>query len=120
MENIAEKALFFSSDAADPPTPEPDPREAKYQLAGRLMDNIRYGEALRILETLGDYRNTRALLSEVRELQAYQEKEEKKLSEERRRVIQAREEREAKERRIKRAVYIAAAVICAVLLILFK
>lgn len=59
MEGYADQSMCFSGENAS----APDTREAKYQLAGRLMDNIRYGEALRILETLGDYRDCRELLA---------------------------------------------------------
>ena len=67
MEGYADQSMCFSGENAS----APDPREAKYQLAGRLVDNIRYGEALRILETLGDYRDSRELLAQVRALKAY-------------------------------------------------
>ena len=91
MESYADQSMCFSGENAS----APDPREAKYQLAGRLVDNIRYGEALRILETLGDYRDSRELLAQVRALKAYQDEEEQK--------IRAEHLQQARERALKEA-----------------
>lgn len=120
MESIADKSMFYMDDPRDMAVTLPDPREAKYQLAERLVDNIRYGEALRILETLGDYRDSRALLEQVKALKAYQDVEESRLKAERRQQAAAREAQEAKDKKRRRALYIAAAVICLVLLVVLK
>ena len=116
MEGFADKPMFFSGD----PASMPDPREAKYQLAQRLVDNIRYGEAMRILETLGDYGGSRELLRQVRALRAYQDEEEAKLKAERRRQAAERAMKEARERKRRRAFYIAAGVICLIAFIILK
>ena len=116
MEGFADKMMFFS----DEPASVPDPREAKYQLAERLVDNIRYGEALRILETLGDYGNSRALLEQVRALKAYQDDEEQRLRAERRKQAAERAEREAREQKRRRAFYIAIGVACAIAFFILK
>lgn len=119
MEGFADKTLFFAGDM-DRSAPMPDPREAKYQLAERLVDNIRFGEAIRILEALGDYGNSRALLEQVRALKAYQDDEESRLKAERRQQAAAREMKEQRDRRRRRAFYIAVGILCLAAFVLFR
>ena len=95
---------------AEPSEPKPDPRQAKYELAERLVDNVRYGEAVRILEALGDYGDSKALLAQVRTYQAYQNEEEAKLKAERKRQAEERARKEAQENKRWRIIYIALAV----------
>ena len=119
MESSADNSLCFPGDSVDD-SPETDPREAKYQLAERLVDNIRYGEAIRILESLGDYGNSRTLLEQVRTYQAYQYEEEAKLKAERKRQAEARALKEAQENKRWRIIYIALAVMAVIGFLLLK
>lgn len=70
-------------------------QEAQYQLATRLVDYMRLGEAIRILEALGDYKNSPALLKTAREIRDYADREDAKRREEERR---SREKRDAEVR----------------------
>ena len=96
--------------SAEPSDPRPDPRQAKYELAERLVDNVRYGEAARILEALGDYGDSKTLLEQVRTYQAYQDEEEAKLKAERKRQAEERARKEARDNKRWRIIYIALAV----------
>lgn len=116
MESFADKTLFFLGEPMDDSAP--DPREARYQLAERLVDNIRFGEAIRILESLGDYGNSPALLKQVRALKAYSDIEEDRLKDERRQRIRERAEREERARRRRRVFYILSVAVLALLLVL--
>lgn len=119
MEYFADKTMFFPADPVDD-APLPDPREAKYRLAERLVDNIRFGEAIRILETLGDYGDSLALLKQVRALKAYQDDEESRLKAERRQQALERDMKEARDKKRRRVFYIAAAALCVLALALLK
>lgn len=116
MEGLADQSVRFSGENAS----APDPREAKYQLAERLVDNIRYGEAQRILETLGDYRDSRELLAQVQALKAYQDEEEQKIRAEHMQQARERALKEAQEKKRRRAVYIAVAMACLIALIVLR
>ncbi|MBR1561088.1 MAG: hypothetical protein IJ646_12675 [Clostridia bacterium] len=100
---------------APPSEATADAREAKYELASRLVDYMRLGEAIRILETLGDYKNSRALLKQIMEIKAYTDEMEEKRKAEDRRRIEERDRREAEQRK-KRMLYAAAAGIAVVAL----
>lgn len=94
--------------------------EAQYQLAARLVDYMRLGEAIRILEQLGDYRNSAVLLKEVREIKAYSDAAEEARLQEIRRAKMAREQQaqaEARRHRRRFVLFIAAALLAFVLLI---
>lgn len=119
MESCADNPLYFPGNAMDD-APETDPREAKYQLAERLVDNIRYGEAIRILESLGDYGNSRTLLEQVRVYQSYQDEAEAKLKAERRHQAEERALKEAREQKRRRAFYIACALAAVVAILVLK
>ena len=112
MQGIVNNTPVVGSAAAEPSEPRPDPREAKYQLAERLVDNICFGEAIRILESLGDYGNSRALLEQVRTYQAYQEEAEAKLQAERRQQAHDRAMKEAEANRRRRVYCVLAATVC--------
>ena len=93
-------------------------KEAQYQLASRLVDHLRLGEAIRILEALGDYRDSPSLLIETRRLKAYADQEEAKRQAEWQRSKEERNarEREAERKRRKRlliALAAAALAVCA-------
>ena len=81
---------------------------AKYDLASRLVDSMRFGEAIRILEGLGDYGNSRALLKEALELKAYSDVAEAEQREERRRRAEARAAEDATRQRRQRCFMLAA------------
>ena len=83
MENMADKTLFMNEPATDRIAPLKDPREMKYRLAVRLADNMQLGEAIRILEALGDYSDSRTLLEEYRTLKACSDEAEARLRAER-------------------------------------
>ena len=108
----------MAQNSIKPATIKPDPdalplgtQEAQYQLAIRLVDYMRLGEAIRILEALGDYKNSPALLKTAREIKAYTDSEETKLREEARR---SRERREATTRRADRIWHILIQAVAAV------
>ena len=93
-------------------------QEAQYQLAIRLVDYMRLGEAIRVLEALGDYRDSPSLLIETRRLKAYADQEEAKRQAEWQRSREERNarEREAERKRRKRlliALAVAALAVCA-------
>ena len=61
-----------------------DTLEAKYRLAARLADHMRLGEAIRILESLGDYKNSQVILQELQEMKSYADGEDERLRQQRR------------------------------------
>ena len=87
-----------------------DPREMKYDLASRLYDNMRLGEAIRILEGLGNYKNSAAMLEEIRAIKAYTDDVDAKLKAEDRRKGAERAEREAALARRRRILTVGAAL----------
>lgn len=117
MENIADKSLFLNAGATESTAPLQDRREDRYQLAVRLADNMRLGEAVRLLESLGDYRDSRALLEEVRALKAYSDGVEAELKAERSRKEQARAQRSAKERRARIIAWVVVAALALLILL---
>lgn len=119
MERCIDQSLLFVNESSDS-GPLPDPRASKYQLAERLIDNIRFGEAIRILETLGDYGDSPALLAQVKALKAYQDMEESRLKAQRKQQALDRAEREARDARRRRIFYIVAAAACLVAMIVFR
>ena len=110
MENMADKTLFMNEPAMDRIAPLKDPREMKYRLAVRLADNMQLGEAIRILEALGDYSDSRTLIEEYRSLKAYSDDAEEKLRDERSSHAQASARKDAERRRRLRMVWAALAV----------
>ena len=93
--------------------PLADALEAKYKLAARLADHMRLGEAVRILESLGDYKNSQALLREILEIKAYADGEDEKLRRQRREreQAQARRAEADRRRRVRWAVVAALAAV---------
>ena len=120
MESIADKSLFYLDGTMDDSAPEIDPREAKYRLAERLVDNIRFGEAIRILETLGDYGNSRALLAQVREWKSYSDVEEDRLKAERKQKAEQRARQEERDKKRRRVFYAALTVGVLILFMLIR
>ena len=86
-------------------------REAQYQLASRLVDYMRLGEAIRILEALGDYKNSPALLKEVRAIKDFADAAEEQQKEEAR-LSKLRQERLEAERRRRRLRILITAALC--------
>ena len=120
MENIADRPAAFNRSTVDDIAPSNDPREMRYQLAIRLADNMRLGEALRILEVLGEYRDRPALLEEVRTLKSHSDAAEARLKEERRHKEQERARKEARERTGRLVVWAVVAVIAVVFMLASK
>ena len=110
MENMADKTLFMNEPATDRIAPLKDPREMKYRLAVRLADNMQLGEAIRILEALGDDSDSRALLEEYRTLKACSDEAEARLRAERSDHARRSARKDAEGRRRRLVVWAALAV----------
>ena len=115
MEGIADQPMHFSGTTDQAGSPS-DLREERYQLANRLADNLWLGEAIRVLEALGDYRDSLALLSEYRAMKAYSDDVDARPKEERRRQAMERTRRENERRRRRIAIGAVTAIALAVAL----
>jgi len=119
VENIAENRACLGA-VLDGIEAAADPREEKYRLAVRLADNMRLGEAMRLLELLGDYRDCPALLEQVRAMKTYLDGVEAQLKAERSQRERDRAQREAQERRLWRIAGVVAVVIIVLAFALIK
>ncbi len=98
MEQIAGMNVY-APDAAVDARPKPDRRAQKLELAERLADNMRLGEAIRILEAMADCAESQELLARVRAMKVIADEAEAELKAEQRRQ---QEERRAQDARAKR------------------